>query len=213
VVRSLLFGVACSVMAVIVIIGGQLLDLNFQNVLVGIAAGAVLGLVRIGSPVARFGAFLIGFATGAVFYLLKSLVFPQTWAGNTIAVVLTIMLLTLVSTLTRDRIALWAMFVGTLVFTAAYDGFFNATPWLVTSQGPVIAGGILLCVAAGFLVTLLVEVREARLSVSPIDPMMPLEPTAVDPPAAVPSQTQRSDVNASSVGLSVLTAQDRKDQN
>ena len=91
---------------------GQLLNFNLQNVLLGLALGAATGLVRTHSPLARISAFLIGFGLGMAFYVLRLAVLPATWLGNAVAVVIVLMLMTTVSALTRDRLPLWAMFIG-----------------------------------------------------------------------------------------------------
>ena len=82
---------------------GQLLNFNLQNVLLGLALGAATGLVRTHSPLARISAFLIGFALGMAFYVLRLAVLPATWLGNAVAVVIVLMLMTTISALTRDR--------------------------------------------------------------------------------------------------------------
>ena len=61
-------------------------------------------------------------------YVLRLAVLPATWLGNAIAVVIVLMLMTTISALTRDRLPLWAMFIGNAAFAGAYNGYFNTTP-------------------------------------------------------------------------------------
>lgn len=213
--RTFLFGAACSVLAFLIIMSGQLLNFDLQNVLLGLALGAATGLVRTHSPLARISAFLIGFVLGMAFYVLRLAVFPSTWLGNALAVVLVLMLMTTVSALTRDRLPLWAMFIGNAAFAGAYNGYFSSTPWLFETQSIQVASAMLFSAGAGFLVCLLVEVRVARGGVSPVDPMRPTGPRktpgdSVDTPTDSANQTaagNQTPVGAgvgSSAGLSVL---------
>lgn len=177
--KTIGFGALCAVLAFVVIITGQFLNLPLQNVLVGIAVGAVLGMVRIGSPLARFVGFLVGLFGGAMFYLLESLVFPSTWFGNAVAVALAIMFMAIVAAVTRGWLGLWSLFLGAVAFAATYDGFFATTPWLIQSQGPVLLGGMIFCVSCGFLSALFVEIGGPLQS-----PSQPSStPTTPDPSA------------------------------
>lgn len=199
--RVFLFGGACSVMAFIMIMSGQILDFDLQNVTLGLALGAATGLIRTHSPLTRISAFLIGFLLGMAMYTLRIAVLPSSWLGNAIAVVLVLMLMTTVSALTRDRLPLWAMFIGTAAFGGAYDGYFTLTPWLFETQAIQVAAAMLFSSAAGFLVCVLVEIRVSRGGVSPHDAMAPLEP----PVGPETSTAAPIPVGAtSSAGLSVL---------
>lgn len=171
--RVMLFGAACAVLAAIFIFAGAALGLALPNVLYGIAAGAVLGLVRLQSPLGRAGAFLVGYAFGVIYFVLSATVLPSTPAGVTVATIVVILVCTLISALTRDRMPLWAMFLGAMTFVGAYWASYASSPWLLPTQSVQLATAVLLTVAAGFLVTLLVEVRELRGDVSEQNPMVP----------------------------------------
>ena len=121
-------------------------------------------------------------------------------------------IITLISALTKDKLPLWAMFLGTAVFAGSYNSYFMTTPWLFESQAVSVAAGSLFAVSAGFLVALLVELREARGGVDSVDPMKPIDPSdggyaagaptnaTANPAGAIPTQ-QHS-------GISVFTSQD-----
>ena len=174
--RVFLFGGVCSILAFFIIMSGELLDFDLQNVMLGLALGAATGLIRTHSPLTRISAFLIGFVLGMAFYVLRLAVLPSSWLGNAIAVVLVLMLMTTISALTRDRLPLWAMFIGVAAFGGAYNGYFPATPWLFETQAIQVAAAMLFSAAAGFLVCILVEIRVSRGGVSKTDPMAPLTP-------------------------------------
>ncbi len=214
--RVFLFGAACSVLAFFIIMSGQLLNFDLQNVLLGLALGAATGLVRTHSPLVRISAFLIGFALGMAFYVLRLAVFPSTWLGNALAVVLVLMLMTTISALTRDRLPLWAMFIGNAAFAGAYNGYFSATPWLFETQSIQVAAAMLFSSGAGFLVCILVEIRVARGGVNPTDPMKPARPeppagSAVDSPVGTGEPIPAGVGASSSAGLSVLNQTQSKE--
>ena len=207
--RVFLFGGACSVLAFLIIMSGQLLNFNLQNVLLGLALGAATGLVRTHSPLARISAFLIGVALGMAFYVLRLAVLPATWLGNAIAVVIVLMLMTTISALTRDRLPLWAMFIGNAAFAGAYNGYFNTTPWLFETQAVQVAAAMLFSAGAGFLVCLLVEFRVMRGGVNAVDPMEP------DGYSTIPGETGDAEAIAAgastSAGPSVLDSNQNKE--
>lgn len=200
--RVFLFGGACSVLAFLIIMSGSVLNFNLQNVLLGLALGAATGLIRTHSPLTRISAFLIGFTLGMAFYVLRLAVLPATWLGNAIAVVIVLMLMTTISALTRDRLPLWAMFIGNAAFAGAYNGYFNTTPWLFETQAIQVAAAMLFSAGAGFLVCLLVEFRVMRGGVNLVDPMEPAGPSTIPGDADVLTPVPAG--APSSAGLSVL---------
>ncbi len=179
--RLFLFGAVCSVLAVVVLGIGQLLKIDFQNVVYGVAAGAILGLVRMRPLYARVGAYLIGFCIAAGFYVIRLAFLPGTWVGNAVAIVIAIMLVTVIAAFTLDRVPMWAMFLGLMTFVGAYNGYFLTTPWLFETQAVSTASAILVSVAAGLVVAILVEFRVLHGGVDPIDPLAPA-PANVTPP-------------------------------
>lgn len=181
--KVLLFGVVCAVMAAILIFLGAAMGLQLPNVLYGIAAGAVLGLQRTQSPLGRAGAFLIGFLFGLLYFVVTATVLPATAAGSAVATVVIILILTLIAMLTRDRLPLWGMFLGAMTYIGVYWAAYNATPWFLPTQSVQLAGAVLLPAAAGFLICLLVEIRELKGHGTLEDVMAPDRP-APEPVAA-----------------------------
>ncbi len=184
--RVFLFGLAIAVLGALTVALSAALGINFQYVLVGLGGGAVLGLIRHGSPVARLGAFLIGLFAGLVFYLLRLAVLPANWAGIAVATMIAVLLLTLVAGLTKDRLPLWAMLLGVMVFSGGYEYNFLTTPWFALSQLPANIAGMLATASIGFLVALLVELREKVGGVDREDPMVPESAPPPPTPAGAP---------------------------
>lgn len=173
--RVFLFGIVCAALAALVIVIGNALNFTIQNVMLGIGGGAILGLVRTHSPAMRYIACLIGFALGFAFYAIRLAVLPATIWGNLIAVVVTILLVTLIAGLTKDKIPMWGMFVGVTVFAGAFDQYFTTTPWLFVNQSITTIATMLFAVTAGFLVSVLVELRVKHGEGEGVDPMAPAQ--------------------------------------
>lgn len=180
--RVFLFGVACSALAALVIIIGDLLNLHLQNVMLGIGGGAILGLVRTHSPAMRYIACLIGFALGLVFYVIRLAVLPATIWGNLVAVVVTLLLVTIIAALSSDRVPMWGMLLGVTMFAGAFDNYFTTTPWLFVSQAIATVAAMLFAVTAGFMVAVLVELRVHHGVGEGADPMRPVDSDKVDKP-------------------------------
>ena len=199
--RVFLFGIACSALAALVIIIGDLLNLHLQNVMLGIGGGAILGLVRTHSPVMRYIACLIGFALGLVFYVIRLAVLPATIWGNLVAVVVTLLLVTTVAALSRERIPMWAMLVGVTMFAGAFDNYFTTTPWLFVSQAIATIAAMLFAVTAGFMVSVLVELRVFNGAGEGADPLQPNERQNSTEATTAEADGTNEDRGLSSVGL------------
>jgi hypothetical protein len=166
-------------MYALVTVVGQAFGLSFTdvlvgNVLVGIAGGAAVALVRVGSPAARAGAFLVGYFVTIVFYLIRVGLLPVNAAGLVIFGSGCLLVITIISALTKGRLPLFAMLIGAVVFSGTMEAPFNATPWYLLTQLTLIATGLLVPVAAGFLVVLLVEWQEPKAAAGP-DAVVPAQ--------------------------------------
>ena len=156
--KELLFGLLLTFLALGVWLVTALFELSPSDGLIAVVAGVVLGLARDRSPLSRYGAFLIGLAFG-----LLALVFGMAgWIGWVIAVVI----LTVISALTRGNLPLWAMLLGGGTLAAIYEPALMANPWFVLTQFPTALLVALAGSAGGFLVTILVELLEDRRNVN-----------------------------------------------
>lgn len=207
--RVFLFGITCAALAALVVIIGDLLNLPLQNVMLGIGGGAILGLVRTHSPAMRYIACLLGFALGFVFYVIRLAVLPATIWGNLVAIVATILLVTTISALSRDRIPMWAMFLGVTIFAGAFDNFFTTTPWLFVNQSLATAAAMIFSVTAGFMVSILVELRVNNGVGSGSDPMAPTDSRLAN---NVDPITDSNSENAGLAGVGLGSTQDKGTQ-
>ncbi len=167
-------------------IGGQL-GMPFQNTVIAVGGGFIAAVVNIGSPLARLGGFLIGLVLG-VFYTAMTLgVLPggNSIVGVGIALVIILVVITLISGLTADRIKAWSMLLGGLVFMSGFYPVLAAAQWTAAEQLPTYFFTILAMSAIGFLVvvpaTLLPEKPKPAPKPAPETSSVPPDEVAGDP--------------------------------
>ena len=95
--KDLVFGLLLLILGLGVWFVTTIFELGTANALVGVLAGVVLGLTRDRSPLARYGAFLIGLVFG-LFALVLGMVGWIGWVGG-------IFVLTVISALTKGGTA------------------------------------------------------------------------------------------------------------
>ncbi len=163
-VRTFLLGLLATLLGVGVWFVTSWLGLASANGLLGVGAGLVLGLIPDRSPLARYGAFLIGLAFG----LIAIVAGLAGWIGF----VVFILVLTLISALTGGRLPLWAMVLGGGVLAAMYQPFLSATPWYVITQYPTALFAALATSSGGFIAAVFVELLKQR-SEERLDQVLP----------------------------------------
>lgn len=150
--KDLVFGLLLLILGLGVWYVTTIFELGTANALVGVLAGVVLGLTRDRSPLARYGAFLIGLVFG-LFALVLGMVGWIGWVGG-------IFVLTVISALTKGRLPLWAMILGGGTLAAVYQPLLISSPWFVFTQYPTVLLVTLAASSGGFLVTIVVELLE-----------------------------------------------------
>lgn len=146
--RTFLLGILAIVLAVGVWLVTQWFEIGAQNGLLGVGGGLVLGLIRDGSPLARYGAFLIGL----IFGFVGSVADLIGGAG----LLILILILTVISALTKGRLPLWAMILGTGVFGAMYSGWIDQS-WFILTSYPSAFFLALATSSGGFIIAVFVE--------------------------------------------------------
>lgn len=151
--QTMVAGAALAVVAALLIAlgGGASYDIERVAVL-GLALGAVLGLVADRTPVERAIGFGIGFALSWVAYLLRASVLPDSTSGRAVAALLLVLVLTAVAVASRGRYPLWTLALGAGALAGAYEVTFLAMPSLVIDESPVAATSVLLAAGIGFAV-------------------------------------------------------------
>ncbi len=185
--HTFLIGLSAAIIGGLGLFIGAGLGMPFQNTVIAVGGGFIAAVVNIGSPLARLGGFLIGLVLG-VFYTAMTLgVLPggRSIVGVGIALVIMLIVITLVSGLTADRIKAWSMLLGGLVFMSGFYSVLAAAPWTAAEQLPTSFFTILAMSAIGFLVvvpaTLLPEKPKPAHVVSPQPSSVPPDEVAEDP--------------------------------
>ncbi len=169
-VRTFLLGLLVTILGVVVLLVTAWLGLAAANSLLGLGAGLVLGLIPDRSPLARYGAFLIGLALGLI-ALVAGL---AGWIGF----VVFILVLTLISALTGGRLPLWAMVLGGGVLAAMYQPFLVANAWYVLTEYPTALFAALATSSGGFIAAVFVELLKQR-SEERLDQELPKTPEVI----------------------------------
>ena len=150
--NSLLVGIALTLTAVAVFLVSGALDLDLEPVaLLGLAAGLILAVSSDRSAAGRVTAFAAGIAFALVGYATRALVLPDSDGGRAVAVAVVLLLVTLMATLTANRLPLWAGVLGAGSFAGVYDRVYTNAPAELLTTGVETLTVLLLAVAAGFL--------------------------------------------------------------
>lgn len=153
-VRTLTAGLVLAVAAAAGLLVGDAFGWDLDAVvLLGAAAGGVLGLVADRGPVARVGGFLVGVLAAAIGYALRAAVLPDTTTARALVVVIVIMLAAVVAAATFGRLPLWTMLLGAAALAGAYEEAFTDSPGSLLSTLPVWLSSVLVMSAIGFAAT------------------------------------------------------------
>lgn len=155
--RTLFAGLLLAVLAAAAALIGNALGLTLGNTLFGAAIGAVLGLVAYSSPGWRAGAFVVGLVITWIFYAIRAAVLPATSVSTAIAAFFVILIVTGISLATKRKMHLWAMLLGVVAMTGAYEAPFNAAPYLFITQSVSTVGAIFVAVAFGWIAVVLAD--------------------------------------------------------
>ncbi len=197
-------------MALLAIVSVLALGMNTvtqHEVLYSVAGGAVVGLIRMGSPVARYVGFLVGLVLGLIYFVLLAAVVPGDAVGRMIAGLVVVALAAIVSALTGMWIQIWTVFLGALLFIGAYQPLFDAQLWMFETQSVGTLTSTVFLSTIGFCVVIAVELIGTNKKVKetldhrqghqePTDHSVPTQsavttesPTAQNPLAILDGQT------------------------
>lgn len=154
--RTILAGLILVAATVLAVIVGEGLDLNVESVaLLGIAAGAIVGLVPDQNLSRRLAAFLLGFVACFVGYLFRAAILPDTSNGRAFAAGTIVLLCVGVVVISVGRLPLWGALLGAASLAGAYEYTYAQAPTRVLDTSVSSATTLLLCAGVGFLVTAL----------------------------------------------------------
>jgi hypothetical protein len=155
---SLIAGVLLAVLGGLVIDHGDQFGLQLVHMgEMGLAVGAVLGLVPDRAPGWRAGSFAVGFVAAWGGYAIRAGLMPDIPLGRAIATVIVLVAVTLVTTVSFGRLPLWAGLLGVAAFSGGYETTYSANPSGFVQDSLTDATTIALAVALGFLAATLVD--------------------------------------------------------
>lgn len=132
--------------------------------LLGLAAGAVLGLVPARSLAGNLAGFLGGFAAVLVALSLQRTTLPDTGLGRAIAAVVTVSVVTAIATATADRAPLWAGLLGAATMTGSF-AIVTAGAIPTTTMAITAATAALLAAAVSLIATTLLTALHPQVVV------------------------------------------------
>lgn len=200
-IRTCAAGSALAVVAGLLSSSESLLGADLAAVaLLGVGAGAALGLVGDRSPGERALAFLVGFLAAWLGYALRAGLLPDVPAGRGLAAVVVVALITAAATASADRLPLWSGLLGAAAFAGAYELVFAADPTAFVSESTTAATSVLLATAIGFVVAtavpLLLGADRAPASASNAPPTTPAAGSTAPASSAAPFTSLLKDGNA-----------------
>jgi hypothetical protein len=150
--REIFTGLSLAAAAFIVILVSSWLELELEaTVLLGVATGAVVGLVPDRPTAFRLGGFAAGFVVAWIGYLVRAAQLPDSAGGRGAAVALVILLCLGVALASAGRLPLWAVLLGAGAFAGAYEYTYNEAPPEVLATSVSVATSMIMSVAIGFL--------------------------------------------------------------
>ncbi len=127
--KELSLGLSLAVATLLIVLIGEWLDLELTStVLLGVTAGAVVGLVPDRSVIARVGGFAAGFVISWIGYFLRAGLMPDTETGRAITFGVVVLVALGVTLATMMRLPFWSVLLGVGVFAGAFEAVYEARP-------------------------------------------------------------------------------------
>jgi len=145
-------GFVLALFGALTVLFGRALALDLDQVaLLGVALGAVIGLVPDQRLTHRLIGFAIGFVLAWIGYAVRAAILPDVPMGRAVAVFGVLVVAVIVIAPTAGRVPLWATLVGAAAMVGAYEQTYADAPSLFTTDSPTAATTVLLAVAMGVL--------------------------------------------------------------
>lgn len=167
--RTFLIGIAAAVFGGIGLWVGGVLGMTFEDTIMGVGGGLIIGVVRLGSPLGRLLGYIIGLVLGTLFAAARLGWLPggESVAGGAIALAVVLVVIAVVSGVTANRISSWSILLGALVYVAGVSSIITTKPWTALSQLPDQFLSILAMSAMGFIVVVVAEMLPGEAAKPP----------------------------------------------
>jgi hypothetical protein len=134
--------------------------------LLGVAAGAVLGLVPSRSAAERAGAWALGFGGAWLGYFGQAALLPDTAIGRAVAAALVVLVVAGVTALSLGLLPFWAGLLGIAAAAAGHEIAAADAEGALATDSFAVATAVALATSVGFLVTSLM-VRTVPATAAP----------------------------------------------
>lgn len=150
--RTCLVGGALALTAGLLADQGSVLGADLPHTaLLGLALGAVLGLVPDRSVAGRTGGFVLGFLAAWMGFALRAGVLPDIPLGRAIAAVFVVGAITAVAVVSAGRLPMWSGLVGAGAMIGAYETTFGTAPTGFVTDSVTAATTVVFSAALGLL--------------------------------------------------------------
>lgn len=150
--KTLLSGLLLVAAALITVLAGAWLDLELDQMgLLGVAAGAIVVLVPVGSVLRRFLGFTLGVFLTLIGFFVRAALLPDTSGGRAVFGAVVVALCVVAAVASAQRLALWSLLLGAAAFAGAFEAVYTAAPPQVAVNSISTLTGLAVCVAMGFL--------------------------------------------------------------
>jgi hypothetical protein len=173
---AVVVGVVLTVLGALVVdhgarVGPQLIHLGEM----GLAVGAILGLVPDRTPAARAGAFVVGFVAAWGGFAFRAGLLPDIPLGRAFATAAVLAAVTVATLVSFGRLPLWTGLLGVAAFSGGYETTFSTNPAGFVGDSMTAATTLALAVGLGFFAVTLIDglVRPRPDSSSPTAPPPP----------------------------------------
>src|SRR5690242_10937309 len=155
---AVVVGIVLTILGALVIDHGERVGLQLIHLgEMGLAVGAVLGLVPDRTPAARAGAFTVGFAAAWAGFALRAGLLPDIPLGRAIATAAVLAAVTAAVAISVGRLPLWAALLGVAAFSGGYETTFSTNPAGFVADSMTDATTIALAVGLGFLAVTVID--------------------------------------------------------
>lgn len=149
---TMLSGLLLVVAAFLTVLVGQALDLDVESTaLLGVAAGAVVGLVPDATVGRRLAGFALGVVAALIGYFIRAALTPDTATGRAVVIAIVIALCVGIVALSLGKLPFWSVLLGAGSFAGAFEATYVAAPPRVLENSFGGVTTLAMCVAVGFL--------------------------------------------------------------
>lgn len=196
--RTLFVGLLVAVIGGLGLFIADAIGLTLTDTMVGVGAGAIAGMVHIGTPVQRLIGFLVGFALGVFFISMLMGLIPGggSMAGVSVAFAVVLIVVALVHGFSNAKIHAGIMLLGVFGFAASVYPGLSANPLSINGQIVEMIATQLAMAMIGFLAVVPATFMPDKTSLAHRERKTPTPSAPVD---QTPADSTQDSVNKASL--------------